>query len=98
MQIVNIVSGDAFRVGDAYDWICEYTGKTIPLRMTPEAANVANRTLTNGLALELGWKPDMSFSEGLEKTINWYLKNEDWMNNIVSGDYEKYYEKQYKNR
>ncbi len=47
---------------------------------------------------ELGWKPSLQFAEGLEKTVDWYLDNEKWMLNIVSGDYEKYYEKQYTNR
>jgi len=44
---------------------------------------------------ELGWKPSLQFAEGLEKTIDWYLNNEEWMDNITSGDYEKYYEAQY---
>jgi len=47
---------------------------------------------------ELGWKPSLQFAEGLEKTVDWYLANEAWMLNIMSGDYEKYYEKQYNNR
>ena len=47
---------------------------------------------------ELGWKPSLQFEEGLEKTVNWYLSNEQWMNNIISGDYEKYYEQQYVKR
>ncbi|MUP37381.1 dTDP-glucose 4,6-dehydratase [Labilibaculum euxinus] len=47
---------------------------------------------------ELGWKPSIQFEEGFEKTIDWYLQNSDWMNNILSGDYEKFYEQQYTNR
>lgn len=47
---------------------------------------------------ELGWLPSLQFEEGIEKTIDWYLANEEWMNRIVSGDYEKYYEKQYVKR
>ena len=47
---------------------------------------------------ELGWKPSLQFEEGLSKTIDWYLDNEKWIENIMSGDYQKYYEKQYKNR
>ncbi|MFA6922648.1 MAG: dTDP-glucose 4,6-dehydratase [Bacteroidales bacterium] len=45
---------------------------------------------------ELNWKPSVKFEEGLEKTINWYLENEEWLNNVTSGDYQKYYEQQYK--
>ena len=44
---------------------------------------------------ELGWKPTVTFEEGLSKTIDWYLSNEDWLMNVTSGDYQKYYLKQY---
>jgi dTDP-glucose 4,6-dehydratase len=44
---------------------------------------------------ELKWFPEIQFSEGLEKTVDWYLQNEVWLNNILSGEYEKYYENQY---
>lgn len=47
---------------------------------------------------ELGWKPSLKFEEGLEKTVDWYLANAEWLNNILSGDYEKYYEDQYNKR
>jgi dTDP-glucose 4,6-dehydratase len=47
---------------------------------------------------ELGWKPSLQFAEGLEKTVDWYLQNEEWLNHILSGDYEKYYQKQYHKR
>jgi dTDP-glucose 4,6-dehydratase len=50
------------------------------------------------LQKELGWKPSLEFEEGLEKTVDWYLANEEWMNNITSGDYQKYYESQYVKR
>jgi dTDP-glucose 4,6-dehydratase len=46
---------------------------------------------------ELGWKPSVTFEEGLKKTIDWYLNNEEWLNSVTSGDYQLYYEKQYKN-
>lgn len=44
---------------------------------------------------ELGWSPSVTFEQGLEKTIDWYLSNEDWLKNVTSGDYQKYYKKQY---
>jgi dTDP-glucose 4,6-dehydratase len=44
---------------------------------------------------ELGWKPSVTFEQGLEKTIDWYLSNEDWLKNVTSGEYSKYYQKQY---
>lgn len=47
---------------------------------------------------ELDWVPSLQFEEGLEKTIDWYLQNEDWMENITSGNYQDYYKKQYNQR
>ncbi|MFY9243753.1 MAG: dTDP-glucose 4,6-dehydratase [Polaribacter sp.] len=44
---------------------------------------------------ELGWKPSVTFEEGLSKTIDWYLKNQVWLNNIINGEYQNYYNKQY---
>ncbi len=44
---------------------------------------------------ELNWSPSVNFEGGLEKTVEWYLNNEKWLNNILSGDYQKYYEQQY---
>lgn len=44
---------------------------------------------------ELGWAPSVTFEEGLSKTIDWYLENEQWLENVTSGDYQHYYEKQY---
>ena len=47
---------------------------------------------------ELGWNPSLQFEEGLEKTVDWYLTNEDWLNHVTSGDYQNYYEVQYTKR
>jgi dTDP-glucose 4,6-dehydratase len=47
---------------------------------------------------ELGWTPSITFEEGLEKTVEWYLNNEAWLNNITSGNYKEYYEQQYEKR
>ncbi len=47
---------------------------------------------------ELGWEPSLQFEEGIEITINWYVENQDWLDNVTSGDYLKYYEKQYIDR
>ena len=44
---------------------------------------------------ELGWQPETSFEKGIINTIEWYLKNDDWMNNVTSGEYQKYYRKMY---
>ncbi|MDB5248557.1 MAG: dTDP-glucose 4,6-dehydratase [Segetibacter sp.] len=47
---------------------------------------------------ELGWEPSVTFEEGLSETIDWYLNNKKWLNNITSGDYQQYYNKMYHNR
>ena len=47
---------------------------------------------------DLGWYPETPFEKGIVLTINWYLENEDWMKNVTSGDYQKYYREMYKNR
>ena len=47
---------------------------------------------------ELGWEPSLQFEEGLEKTVDWYLENEEWLNNVTSGNYQHYYQEQYQNR
>ena len=47
------------------------------------------------LQKELGWEPSLQFEEGIEKTVRWYLDHQDWMDNITSGDYEKYYDEMY---
>ena len=50
------------------------------------------------LQKELKWKPSVMFEQGLEKTVDWYLANEEWMKNVTSGEYLKYYESQYNKR
>lgn len=47
---------------------------------------------------ELGWTPSITFEEGLEKTVDWYLENENWLNHITSGEYQNYYQEQYEER
>ena len=50
------------------------------------------------LQKELGWEPSLQFEEGIEKTVRWYLDNQEWMDRVTSGDYQKYYEDMYSNR
>lgn len=47
------------------------------------------------LKQELNWEPSLQFEEGLEKTVDWYLSNEEWLQNVTSGNYQKYYSEQY---
>lgn len=57
------------------------------LRYAIDASKVMN---------ELGWKPSLDFKEGLEKTVDWYLTNQEWLDHVTSGDYKRYYREQYK--
>lgn len=50
------------------------------------------------LQRELGWEPSLQFEEGIEKTVKWYLDNQEWMDNVTSGDYQRYYKEMYKGR
>lgn len=50
------------------------------------------------LQKELGWEPSLQFEEGIEKTVRWYLENQEWMDQVTSGDYMKYYEEMYSKR
>ena len=50
------------------------------------------------LKSELGWEPSLQFEEGLEKTVKWYLDNQDWLDSVTSGEYQKYYESMYSDR
>ncbi len=50
------------------------------------------------LQKELGWEPSLQFEEGIEKTVRWYMANQEWMDNVTSGDYLKYYESMYEGR
>lgn len=47
---------------------------------------------------ELGWEPSLQFEEGIEKTVQWYLENQEWLDGVTSGDYQKYYEQMYLDR
>ena len=50
------------------------------------------------LQRELGWEPSLQFEEGIEKTVRWYLDHQEWLDNVTSGDYQKYYEQMYADR
>ena len=53
---------------------------------------------TTKIESELGWEPSLQFDEGLERTVDWYLANEDWLENVTSGAYQNYYKQQYVHR
>ena len=53
------------------------------------------KSWSSKLKNDLGWVPSVTFEQGLDTTVDWYLNNQDWLNNVTSGDYTKYYEEQY---
>ena len=50
------------------------------------------------IAKDLGWYPETDFETGIRKTVKWYLENQEWVNEVASGDYQKYYEEMYGNK
>ena len=50
---------------------------------------------SNRIKENLGWIPKVSFEDGLQKTVDWYLNNQDWLDNVTSGEYQNYYQNQY---
>jgi dTDP-glucose 4,6-dehydratase len=77
----------------------EGTSEKLITFVTDRAGHDLRYAIDSGkLQSELGWEPSLEFSEGLEKTVDWYLANEEWLNNVTSGDYQKYYDKMYSGR
>ena len=78
------------RAGESEELITFVTDRAgHDLRYAIDASKIEN---------ELGWKPSITFEEGLEKTVDWYLENTAWVDEITSGSYRNYYEKMYQNR
>ena len=50
------------------------------------------------ITTELGWQPEYTFEQGIQETIEWYLQNLEWVENVTSGEYQKYYEMMYANK
>ena len=50
------------------------------------------------ITTELGWQPEYTFEQGIQETIEWYLQNLEWVENVTSGEYQKYYEMMYENK
>ena len=66
----------------------------------PRSCHVTMRYAIDSRKLqkELGWEPSLQFEEGIEETVKWYLENQEWMDHVTSGEYQKYYEGMYKDR
>ncbi len=77
----------------------EGTSEKLITYVTDRAGHDLRYAIDSGkLQKELGWVPSLQFEEGIEKTIEWYLENEEWLKQVTSGKYQKYYENMYKNR
>ncbi len=77
----------------------EGTSERLITFVTDRAGHDLRYAIDSGkLQRELGWKPSVTFEEGMEKTVDWYLANEKWLGNVISGDYARYYEEMYGRR
>jgi dTDP-glucose 4,6-dehydratase len=101
--------GDVYNVGghnemkniDIVKLICKTLGKPESLiRFVKDRKGHDRRYAIDPTKIhrELGWLPETKFTDGIQKTIKWYLDHEDWWQPIISGEYQHYYEKMYKNR
>lgn len=100
-EIYNIGGHNEMKNIDVVRLIIEYLGKSEELityvtdRAGHDMRYAIDPTKIHG---ELGWLPQTKFSDGIKKTIDWYLENRDWWENIINGEYQQYYEKMYSNR
>lgn len=100
-EVYNIGGHNEMRNIDIVKLICKYLGKPESLityvtdRKGHDMRYAIDPTKIHN---ELGWLPETKFEDGLKKTINWYLNNQEWWETIISGEYQSYYEKMYGNR
>ena len=100
-EVYNIGGHNEMRNIDIVKLICKELGKPESLitYVTDRKGHDMRYAIDpNKIHSELGWLPETMFAEGIKKTIRWYLDNKDWWEEIVSGEYQKYYEKMYGNR
>ena len=77
----------------------EGTGEALITYVTDRAGHDLRYAIDSSkLKCELGWEPSLQFEEGIEKTVRWYLDNQKWIDNVTSGEYQKYYQDMYQNR
>ena len=100
-EVYNIGGHNEMRNVDVVKLICKELGKSEDLityvtdRKGHDMRYAIDPTKIHG---ELGWLPETSFAEGIKKTIQWYLDNRAWWEDIINGDYQTYYERMYGNR
>ncbi len=100
-EVYNIGGHNEMRNIDIVKLICEALGKPESLitHVTDRKGHDMRYAIDPAkIHAELGWLPETMFKDGIKKTIDWYLENKDWWEEIVSGDYQNYYERMYLNR
>jgi len=102
-------SGEVYNIGSDNEWtnidlikeLLEILGKSedlITFVKDRPGHDLRYAIDSSKMAQELGWKPTTTFEAGLRKTVNWYMTHEEWINEIVSGSYQNYYQKMYADR
>ena len=100
-EVYNVGGHNEMRNIDIVKLICRELGKPESLitHVTDRKGHFFfNDTATTEIYTELGWLPETKFADGIKKTIRWYLENREWWENIISGEYQNYYERMYGNR
>ena len=93
IDIVNLICEELDRLGETKD-----TKRLITYVTDRKGHDMRYAIDPTKIHNELGWLPETKFADGIKKTIQWYLDNRDWWETIISGDYQHYYDKMYKNR
>jgi len=100
-EVYNVGGHNEMRNIDIVKLICKELGKPESLIIYVKDRKGHDRRYAidpTKIHNELGWLPETKFADGIKKTIKWYLENQDWWENIVNGEYQKYYEKMYGGR
>ena len=100
-EVYNVGGHNEMRNIDIVKLICDALGK--PYSLITYVADRKGHDMRYAIDptkihRELGWLPETKFSDGIRKTIDWYLENRDWWETIISGEYRSYYDRMYKNR
>jgi GDP-L-fucose synthase len=98
-DIVNIGTGEDISIKELAEKIQTLTGFEGEIKWNTTQPDGTPRKLLDVRRLhELGWKPSLQFEEGIARTIDWYMNNQQWMDEVTSGSYQNYYNKMYANR
>lgn len=100
-EVYNVGGHNEMKNIDIVKLICDYLGKPYSLitHVTDRKGHDMRYAIDpTKIHNELGWLPETKFADGIKRTIEWYLNNREWWENIISGEYHSYYEKMYGNR